>query len=324
MRHPAPFAFCALLPLMISLAFSSSAQKGTIAWRGLPDLPQPLGGQFVGTIGDTLVVAGGSYFNAPPWDGGEKMWVDCIYTLRRGARRWQMAGHLPTPLGYGGAVSTGTAMLLIGGQTGAASSSETLRLTLRNGRIETERLTPLPKPLSMFAAALLGDTVYTAGGQREMISLESLSGFHSFSGNQCRPLLSWPGPSRILPLMAALDGWVYLISGAELTGVPGPPVGRRFLTDAYRYQPASGWQKLPGLESAVQAGVALAWKQQILVFGGNDGTLADREYELKDRHPGFRKDVLAFDPHQMKWSKAGEMPYSLVTTGIAAHGGMNG
>ncbi len=57
-----------------------------------------------------------------------------------------------------------------------------------------------------------------------------------------------------------------------------------------------------------------------MIFGGNDGEFADREYELRDRHPRFSKDVLAFEPATLKWSKIGTVPYSLVTTGIAAWG----
>jgi N-acetylneuraminate epimerase len=318
MRSLRSFAIC--MSTLFTTSIASSAPAGAIAWRELPDLPRALGGQFVGTIGDTLVVAGGSYFDTPPWSGGKKMWVDEIYTLQRGASAWKLAGHLPTPLGYGVSISEGNAMLAIGGQTGSATSAQTLRLTLRNSRVETQEFAPLPKANSMFAGALLEKQIYLAGGQREASSLRALNDFLFLSGSAWQPLPSWPGASRILPLMAALDGYVYLISGAELTGEAGPPVGRRFLRDFFRYKPGAGWETLPGLESAVQAGVAIAWGKKILVFGGNDGALADREFELKDKHPGFRKDVLAFDPQTLKWSKAGEMPFSLVTTGIAAWG----
>jgi len=314
------FALYAFTLLMTPLASSAPAEDVFIARRELPDLPQPIGGQFVGTVGDTLVVAGGSYFNIPPWEGGKKIWVDEVYTLDRGASKWRLAGHLPTPLGYGASISTGDAMLLIGGQTGATTSSETMRLTLSQGHIDIKKLARLPGAGSMFAGALLDNTIYVAGGQDEMTSLHSVEKFLSFSRNSWHSLASWPGAPRILPLMAALDGYVYLISGAELTGQPGPPVGRRFLTDAFRFKPGSEWEKLPGLGSAVQAGVAIAWGGKILVSGGNDGALADREFELKDKHPGFSKDVLAFDPHTLTWSRVGEMPHSLVTTGIAAWG----
>jgi N-acetylneuraminate epimerase len=309
-----------LLLLMIPAALCGSSRAGTIVWRELPDLPQALGGQFVGTIGDRLVVAGGSYFRTPPWSGGKKQWVDTVYTLEHGAGHWRLAGHLPTPLGYGVAVSLRDSMLLIGGQTPEGSSAATLRLSLQNGRLEISKLAPLPRAASMFGGARLGDAIFLAGGQAEPSSTESLHDFRRFEGGEWYADPPWPGSPRILPMMAALHGFVYVFGGAELTGVPGPPVGRRFLKDAFRFKPGAGWQRLPDLPHPLQAGLALGWKGRILVFGGNDGSLADREFELKDRHPGFRREVLAFDPKTRQWSKIGEMPLSLVTTGIAVWG----
>jgi hypothetical protein len=37
-------------------------------------------------------------------------------------------------------------------------------------------------------------------------------------------------------------------------------------------------------------------------------------FEPKDKHPGFPRDVLAYDWKQDVWSRAGELPFSLVTT----------
>ena len=56
---------------------------------------------------------------------------------------------------------------------------------------------------------------------------------------------------------------------------------------------------------------------KILVCGGNDGSLADREYEIRDRHHGFSKIIYEFDPETSRWLVAARMPYALVTTGLA-------
>ena len=52
----------------------------------------------------------------------------------------------------------------------------------------------------------------------------------------------------------------------------------------------------------------------ILILGGDDGENADRVWELKDRHPGFRHDILAYDTLTDRWATAGEIPHALVTT----------
>ena len=55
----------------------------------------------MGTINGFLVVAGGSWWTAPPTEGGKKIWVDDIRVLEKGAVAWRGAGRLPQPLAYG-------------------------------------------------------------------------------------------------------------------------------------------------------------------------------------------------------------------------------
>jgi len=69
------------------------------------------------------------------------------------------------------------------------------------------------------------------------------------------------------------------------------------------------WHNLPELPRALGG--------KILVLGGNDGSLADHEYDIRDRHPGFSKTMYGFDPETQRWSITGQMPYALVTTGLA-------
>ena len=75
---------------------------GAFSTRELPPLHQPLAGQFVGTVGDTLVVAGGTYWTALPALGGKKIWVNRVQILRPGSTAWEDAGCLPEGLAYGG------------------------------------------------------------------------------------------------------------------------------------------------------------------------------------------------------------------------------
>jgi N-acetylneuraminic acid mutarotase len=65
------------------------------------------------------------------------------------------------------------------------------------------------------------------------------------------------------------------------------------------------------------AGVGAVANGKLLVFGGDDGSLYARQFELKDRHPGFSKITYQFDPRTRRWSRFGVMPYSLATTGLA-------
>lgn len=303
--------------MLLAASLPSNAQ---LSWRSLPDLPQALGGQFVGVIAGSLVVAGGSAWDRPPWDGGTKSWVDAIYVLDQGARAWRLAGRLPQPLAYGASIDVKDGMLLLGGQAPSEFSKSVLRLTLRNGRAEVRTLGELPAPIAMMNAVLADGVVYVAGGQPTFTPTKALGHFISaplhdlLAGKPAwKELPSWDGPGRFFAQAAACGGSMYLAGGSDL--VPGPSGGpvRKFLRDAHRYTPSRGWERLPEMPRAAQAGLAACHGGRFFVFGGSDGALSE---ELRDRHPGFRLDVLEYDPNSQTWRVAGQMPASLVTTGI--------
>lgn len=310
--------------MLLSLNPRAPDPGPAIEWRNLPDLPHALGGQFVGVIDDHLVVAGGSYFIVPPWDGGKKQWVDTIYTLGRNDRQWRLAGHLPSPLGYGVAISTPQGMLCIGGQTPSNNSKQTLRLRLEGDQVVLDRWADLPETASNMTGTLAGDTVYVAGGQSTPASTSALHTFWALplakAHEPWRALPAWPGPPRIFPVTVASGSSVCVVSGSDLTGTLGPPLGRKFLTDAYCYAPDSGWRKIPDLPHPTAGGLGAEAQGRLLVFGGNDGTLADHEYEVREKHPGFSKAVYSFDPRTEQWRIVGTIPYSLVTTGMVRWG----
>jgi N-acetylneuraminic acid mutarotase len=302
------------------------ALSAEIAWRDLPPLPQALGGQFVGVIDDRLVVAGGSHWDGVPrpWNGGKKIWVDTIYTLGRGESAWRMAGRLPHKMGYGVAISLRDAMLCIGGQTPDGNLATTYRLRLRAGKISIDELAPLPHTAANMAGALMGDTIFVAAGQESPSSLTALRTFWSLSLSAAKAawkeLPAWPGPGVIMPTLTATRGALYLVGGSELTGDPGPPLGRRFLSDAFRYRTGAGWDKLPNLPRPAQAAFAVADGDDVLLIGGSDGALAPRELEIKDNHPGFNRDIFRYSAKNGRWMPEGTMPASLVTSGIVRWG----
>lgn len=312
--------------IVILMSAAVLMHAADIRWRALPALPQSLGGQFVGTVGDRLVVAGGSHWDGVPrpWDGGKKVWSAAIYTLERGATAWNRSGSLPVPLGYGVTVSDGGAMLCIGGQTPDGNTAKVYRLRWSSGAIAIDTLPDLPAPVSNTAGALAGRTIYVAAGQSTPSSLEGLKTFWSMSLDHAEvgwhALPSWPGPPRILPMAAASPDAFYLIGGAELTGAPGPPVGRRFLKDVCRYRAGQGWDRLPDLPAASSAGYAVMDGADVVVMGGNDGEYADREFEVKDNHPGFPLHVFRLKPGAKAWSPSGKLPSSLVTSGLTRWG----
>jgi hypothetical protein len=48
-------------------------------------------------------------------------------------------------------------------------------------------------------------------------------------------------------------------------------------------------------------------QEQLFIFGGDDGKYAPVAAQLKEKHPGFSRDILAYHTSLDQWTKAGEI-----------------
>ena len=128
-----------------------------------------------------------------------------------------------------------------------------------------------------------------------------------------RELPPFPGVERILPVAGATADAFYLFSGARLVADQTGKTSREWLRDAYRFTPTAGWQRLADLPRVAVAapGLAPLVNGRLLVVGGDDGAQAAL---APTAHRGFPRDILAYDPATDRWTQAGEVPFSLVTT----------
>ncbi|MBL9178179.1 MAG: galactose oxidase [Verrucomicrobiaceae bacterium] len=286
-----------------------------LVWSQLPPVPDERGfaGSFAGVSQGALIVAGGTHFiGKMPWEGGSKLWYDTIYALDKPDGNWRVLGRLPKANGYGVSITTPEGLIIVGGGNATEHFRDVFRL--ENGAT----LPPLPKPCAFMSGCLLGDVIHIAGGIEAPAATSALNTFWSLdlkkSGARWQELPPCPGKPRILGCMAAANNAVHLFSGAALSAGPdGKPV-REWLDDAWRYTKAGGWEKLPAMPRKAVAAPSPApvAGSKILIIGGDDGANAD--FEPKSKHPGFPRDVLAFDFESQSWENAGEAPFSLVTT----------
>lgn len=292
-----------------ALRFSLAQMRPvTSHWRKLPDFPLKPGVAAVmaGVNGGALLAAGGANFpDLPPWEGGVKKTYDEIYALPAGATAWQSAGRLAEPRAYAAMVSVPEGVLAIGGENAAGFFREVSWLNWDGRQVTTRSGPALPEPVASPVAAVLDGKVYLAGGYAAGPPRVSTTRFLCLDlGNIAagwQTLPSWPGPSRALAVMAALNGAIYLISGLEMSaGADGQPQ-MNYLTDAYRYRPGSGWEKLPDLPWSVIAApspapVTLA-PARVFVFGGVDG----RQVGKVPRDRRVPEDILYFDVARHEW-----------------------
>ena len=312
----------------IALTACSGLAADSTGWSKLPSLPDKEGfaSMFAGVSGGALLAAGGANFpDKKPWEGGKKIWYDTVFALEKPDGLWKVAGKLPRPLGYGVSVTHGGGVVCVGGSDAEGHRAECFRLEWRGGKLETNPLPSLPRAIANMSGALLGDTLYVAGGLEQPDSTRALKTFFALNlaatASAWRELEPWPGPARMLAVAAAQDGSFFLVSGTDLsTGPDGKPV-RAYLRDGYRYTPGQGWKRIADLPRAAVAAPSPAptrGAQDFLVLSGDD---AAQLTTPPTEHQGFPRSTFAYNTHTDRWTEVVPMPAPRVTVPTALWNG---
>lgn len=319
-RHSGSAILCALSLMSTVIA---QAETKTLNWKALPPIPDRIGfaGPFAGVSAGALIVAGGANFpEAMPWNGGTKVWHDAIFVLPKPDGAWLAGFKLPHPLGYGVSVTTPDGVLCAGGSDAHGHFREVFLLSWRDHKIETKQFPPLPQPMANGCGALVGNIFYLAGGTEKPDATNALNTFWSLDLAAAHPkwreLEPWPGPARMLAVAGGYRSDFYLFSGVELSGDAAGKAVRKYLKDAYRYQPGHGWKQIADLPRPAVAAPspAITMNQQLLIVSGDDGELVN--FEPKSQHPGFPQNVIAYDPKADEWNDLGAAPLSRATAPV--------
>ena len=311
-----------ILPLFsASLAIQlSTLAAGIPNWKAIESLPNKLGvaGPFAGIHNNALIVAGGANFKRPIWET-DKTWYAEIHVLEKTKTgyQWHAAGKLPRKTGYGAAVSTPDGVICMGGNDGAKTFSQSyvLKWNPKAKKIIRKPFPQLPRPAAHGQAALLGNTIYFAGGQHGNPLDTAMKNFWSIDLKAEKPqwkkLKPWSGLNRAFNLTVAQNGRIYVFSGRRQQAEDV-----QFLKDVHEYNPQSGkWTKKIPMPFSRVAGTAIAYGDaDIYVLGGADGSLWADAPKLGDKHPGFPKEAWRFDAKRNSWASAGPMPANHVTT----------
>ena len=142
-----------LVANVVDTAENVTVGAGGIQWHSLPELPDDhgLAGPFAGKIGGSLVVAGGANFpEAPPWEGGKKVWHDRIFVYSTEQNSWMVSEmRLPQPLAYGVSLTLpGRASVVVLGGSDQENVPTTTALELRlvSGNVILTELPRSPCP----------------------------------------------------------------------------------------------------------------------------------------------------------------------------------
>ncbi len=298
------------------------------AWTPRPAYPLPPGmaGLIAGAHGGVLLAAGGANFpDRMPWEGGKKVYYDEIFVIAPGDRAWRPAGRLPERRAYAAAVPVADGVLVLGGENADTVFADTLRLRWTGSTVVVERGPALPAARTSPVAAVLGGSVYVAGGYAPGAVRTSCGDFWRLDpargGAGWQALASWPGPTRAQGTIAVHDGALYLISGLEqVTDVEGRPKPA-YLSDAYRFR-EDKWERLPDLPWTAIAAPAPApvsnGPGRIWVLGGVDS----RRVGKVPRDTRVPDHVLYFDVAAHAWRPSEERwPDPVVTAPAVPFGG---
>jgi len=253
------------------------------------------------------------------------VWQNRVFALPDLKTGWLEVGQLPRPLAYGISVTTPDGLVCLGGSDASRHYAEVFHLSWSNGRLQIKPFPSLPIPLANAAGALLGNTIYIAGGSEQPGERTALDKLFAFDLSQPQP--TWkerepcPGKPRILPLAAVQEGSFFLVGGIALEPTNGT-IGRVYLRDAWRYQPAIGWRRIADLPHPIAASPSPApalGQSHFLVLGGDDGSKLG--FQPIDQHPGFARDILAYHTITDTWTPSGEVPAARATVPVASWGG---
>ncbi|MFN0127627.1 MAG: galactose oxidase [Verrucomicrobiales bacterium] len=308
-------------------AISVAAQEPAAAmnWSQLPKIPDREGfaSPFAGVSGGALIVAGGANITGDRWkEPLTKKWYDSVFVLEKPDGKWRTGFKLPRPIGYGVSVTVNDGVLCFGGSDATRHYSSSFRLAWKGGKVRTTALPPLPQPCANACGALVGHTIYIAGGIATPTATTALHTFWALDLDAPEPIWveldQWPGPERMLAVAGVYDGSFYLFSGAKLSvDADGKPV-REFLRDAYRYTPGQGWKQLAALPRAAVAAPSPApvLGSSLAIFSGDDGL--NVTFQPVKEHPGFPRNTLLYDTEADAWTMLANGPFSRATAPVVS------
>ena len=291
--------FTAILGLTLAAVMTQPASatecKVSVAtsFQGMADGHTGLAGAFIGNVGNTVIIAGGSDFpGLKPWEGGRKVYYDDIFELKKdGQGKWilsQSEASLPEALGSGCAVSDGKTLYCFGGVNAKRRSGAVIAIRYAGNNMQVDSVSALPDNFIPVAAAYkdgLGK-IFVHGTVDNKNALYSWS-IHSKHWEKLSGC-----PSRTLS-----EGcpFVYQHNGREdafyLIGGRGTDEGGLFLSSAiWEYLPVHDkWVrktdfKIDDKDATLMYSSAVSYgSAHIIVFGGDDGIEFSKRIDLDRR-----------------------------------------
>jgi N-acetylneuraminic acid mutarotase len=334
----------------LCLVVASTAQtkyESPINWKQSGVLPvQPnglhhmgLSGVVLGVVGNQIIIAGGNNFpEGLPWEGGVKKYYDQVFVYDVKGDTLIMADssvRLPSKVAYAAVAQLKEGIFYAGGENekGPLSNVYLIQKNNKNG-VVIINWPDLPEALTNAVAVATSNAVYVLGGATKngvsdkvwAVYLNDIKAGWKYVSNM-------PQPTAFAAAVFA-QGQVYIMGGRN-KGTDG-------ISEIYNQTFAwniakNSWSKKAPLPYVVSAATAVALPDKILFIGGDKGvvfhevemlaakiaattdpetknSLTEIKNNLQKTHPGFSKDVFAYDASLNKWSPYAQLSFAAPVT----------
>ncbi len=215
-------------------------------------------------------------------------------------------------MGYGLSISTPEGIFCVGGADGRKHYDQAFLLNWKDEKLHFIKLPSIPVPIAYAAGALLNGKIYLAGGTNTPTDTSAQNRFWAFDlqSHKWEELTSWPGAGRLLSVAGVQDGNFFLFSGVSLAKKSdNSGITRTYLRESWAFNPATkSWKRLKDLPHPVAAAPSPAYsagQSHLVIVGGDDGANAHRVLEIKEKHPGFRREILTYHTITDTWAEMG-------------------
>jgi len=305
-------------------------------------------GPVTGTVNNYLVVAGGANFpEAMPWKGGAKKYQDQIFIYQQTNSKLILKSktqQLPAPVAYAAVCSSPQGIVYAGGENAEGISNKTwlLKWNSKQESVVIKAFPDLPIPLTNASAVFVNNRVYLVGGETANATSSALYFLDLLNiekGWQGLCNLPQPLSHLVLTIINKENTSSFYVMGGRQKNPGGIS---SFSNKTYRYNIKNdSWETMEDMPYALSAGTGVCWNNnQIIIFGGDRGIvfnqveqllvaianetntekkqeLIHQKNQLQENHPGFSKEILAYNINTNHWSKIGELTQATPVTTTA-------
>ncbi|WP_294703592.1 cyclically-permuted mutarotase family protein [uncultured Fusobacterium sp.] len=307
-----------------------------ITWETAGHLPAQKGyeknigtaGVLYGSLeGKYVVVGGGANFPIKPTaEGGPKVLYSDVYVLTENNGQLEVVEHtnLPHEIGYGASVTTDKGIYYIGGAAQAENDNDIWFLSMKDGKLNFEKVGDLPFTFQNGGAVEKDGKLYVHTGKQ---AGQASNKFYSYdlATQEVVELAPVPGETRTQAVSQLLNGELYVFSGGN----------SKAFVDGYKYNfDTNTWTEVApvvvnGKEvSLLGANSVKLNESEMMVIGGfekqlwNDanyylGNLKGDElaaYKAKyfgadPAEFGWNREILVYNAETNSWKTIGEIPF---------------